>query len=63
MISGAAAFTLAMVLFVFGVVAGFGAGYSDRRPWRRNLKQEALDHGFAEYNPKTGEWQWKAPRL
>lgn len=22
------------------------------------LRQEAIDRGFAEYNSKTGEWQW-----
>jgi hypothetical protein len=23
------------------------------------LKAEAIEKGYAEYNPKTGEWQWK----
>ena len=22
------------------------------------IKQQALDRGFARYHPKTGEWEW-----
>lgn len=24
-----------------------------------NLRNQAIEHGFAEYHPTTGAWQWK----
>ena len=29
----------------------------------RQLKEEAIKRNFAEYNSKTGEWQWKGPKV
>ena len=23
-----------------------------------NLKKQAIQHGFAQYNPVTGDWEW-----
>jgi len=25
------------------------------------LKQEAIEHEYAQHNPKTGEWEWLEP--
>ena len=25
----------------------------------RVMQQEAIEHGYAEYDAKTGEWKWK----
>lgn len=25
----------------------------------KNIKQEAIQHGYAEYNQTNGNWQWK----
>lgn len=24
----------------------------------RSMQSEAVEHGFAQYHPKTGDWQW-----
>lgn len=36
-------------IFLFGF--GFGIG-------KRNVENQAIEKGYAEYNRKTGEWQW-----
>lgn len=28
-------------------------------PKLEEIKEDAIERGFAEYNPKTGEWKWK----
>lgn len=38
--------------FVLGAI--FGEGNSDTV----ELRQQAIEHGVAQYNPKTGEWEW-----
>ena len=40
-----------LIMCLFGLV---GQSLS-----KNNLKQQAIDHGFAEYSSTTGEWQWK----
>lgn len=29
--------------------------------WER-LRNEAIERGFAQYNPRTGLWEWKGPQ-
>jgi hypothetical protein len=26
----------------------------------KSLRQEAIEHGYAQYSPTTGQWEWKA---
>jgi hypothetical protein len=35
-------------------IAATTKGWMDREVVRR----EAIDHGYAEYHPQTGEWRW-----
>jgi len=36
-----------------------GAHNTGRQHGREEIQQEAVEQGFAEYNAKSGEWQWK----
>ena len=36
-----------------------GANQTGNRQAREEMQQEAIEHGFAEYDAKTGEWKWK----
>jgi hypothetical protein len=44
-----------LVLLFFIAIGIFGLGH-----WRGQqvFKEKAVEMGYAEYNPKTGEWQW-----
>lgn len=46
---------VAAIIFVGALVIGIFIGLSSK--W--TLKQEAIERGFAHYNPTNGEWQWK----
>jgi len=51
-----------MVLLIISlVVAGFEAvDVMDKaREEAANLKKEAVERGYAQYNPTTGNWGWK----
>lgn len=37
-------------------IGGFGIGMS---VGASKVQTEAIDHGYAEYNSQTGDWQWK----
>lgn len=37
----------------------FAAQAAEHRADIRKLKQEAIEHGAAEYDSTTGVWQWK----
>lgn len=39
-----------------GLLGTYGGGYADATA---DLQRDAIARGFAEYNGKTGEWQWK----
>lgn len=42
-----------VIISVFiGVLVGFGIGESC-------YKKQAIEHGCAQYNTKTGDWEWK----
>lgn len=43
------AFILGLILGLLIAASGMAIRY----------QQEAIKHGFAEYNPQTGYWQWK----
>lgn len=40
-------------LVIYGIFEGHKLG-------RGNLQDEAVQKGFAQHNPKTGEWEWKS---
>jgi len=42
---------LVIVMILFGVFSTLST--------RRNLRQEAIQLGYAEYNATNGIWQWK----
>lgn len=42
---------------IFFIVGGFGAKLVEENFW----KEECIKRGHAEYNQRTGEWQWKEP--
>ena len=51
-----------MIDGIFGLVLGFIGGASAVMTIMDNLWQkEAIKRGFAEHDPKTGEWKWKEP--
>ena len=45
------------IVFVFSgaVTALFTGSYITKL----DMQQQAIDHGYAEYDQTTGEWQWK----
>lgn len=51
--------------FLFGLLVGMGIDGNVRVKPRdlqiQYLKKEAITHGYAEYNPTNGVWQWKIP--
>ena len=49
------------LLFVSGafVCTAIGAHGTGMQHGREEIQQEAVEQGFAEYNAKSGEWQWK----
>ena len=60
---------LAASLLTLGIVAGLGSAvtteYYERQnaiEWQRidtKWRAEAVEHGAAEYDAKTGAWRWK----
>ncbi len=48
--------TFTAIIFTLGVIAGFFVGLSMPDYHTRN---DAISHGFAEYNSTNGQWQWK----
>jgi hypothetical protein len=46
---------LAVACVAAGGYCGFRAGAFMNA---RAMQKEAIDQGFAQYNPKTGLWQW-----
>jgi hypothetical protein len=55
---------LAFVLFLLCVLCAIvcsviRAHDTGMQHGREEMQQEAIEHGFAEYNTKSGEWQWK----
>jgi len=50
-----------LVTGLFGVFVGAIAVMAASVPSSTydKLKSEAIDRGYAQYNPTTGEWQWK----
>lgn len=46
--------------FVLGVLMGLAAGcIIGARGTELGYQTEAIEHGAAEYDQKTGEWKWK----
>ena len=50
----AVVFLLAGLLFL----GGFLYGYTQGKKATNNLQKQAIDHQFAQYNPKTGKFEW-----
>lgn len=50
--------------FVMTMIASLALGFSIAGAIfdQSNLKKEAIDRGFAEYNATNGNWQWKESR-
>jgi len=48
---------LLVVLLILVLIIGIIANMCDSRQ-AVNLKQQAVDHGYAEYDNTTGEWGW-----
>lgn len=49
--------------FTCGVAVGFVvamliSSFFDEPNARKEIYQEAIDHGYMQYNPKTGEPEW-----
>lgn len=55
-ISVIVAIVLILFLFSAAITLGFVNG---AKAERHRLNQEAIDNGYAEYDAKTGQWQWK----
>lgn len=49
-----------LVVFIMGIAIFIGC-HNGREMERKRLQQQAIDHGAAEYDAKTGQWQWKGP--
>ena len=45
-----------LLLFTGGMVIGV---ILSRATTEVRYQQQAIEHGFAEYNQQTGQWQWK----
>lgn len=45
----------AVLVLLVGIVIGVSIADDSTH----QLRKEAIERGFAEYNPKTGQWQWK----
>lgn len=45
-------FAIATGVLVVYLICSAASGFFD-------LRKEAIDRGFAEYDSKTGEWKWK----
>lgn len=50
------------LLFVLFLVMIFAAGLDVGRRDGKRLRQEAVERGFARYNPTNGSWEWKEER-
>jgi len=50
-------FTLGFVLGIF-VMAGIFSLFGPESKRASELKQEAIERNYAEFNSKTGDWQW-----
>lgn len=48
---------VAFVSFGVGFVVGLKLGDKENN----DLMAAAIEHGFARYHPKTGEWEWIEP--
>lgn len=49
----------AIAAFALGFVIGSCAG---RSASNQGYQTEAIERGYAEYNAKTGAWQWKGEK-
>ncbi len=49
----------ALVALIFLAIVGIGLHLGLRELALQTLQQEAIEHGHAEYDSETGEWQWK----
>ena len=49
------------LVLVFGMIFAIGvcAEADGKRMGRREVWREAIEHGYAEYDSKTGELRWK----
>ena len=55
---------LAAVIFMLFVLLAIvcsviGAHEAGREHGIEQVQQEAIEHGYAEYDAKSGEWKWK----
>lgn len=48
---------------IFGGLLGFliSLGILCMADHTDSLRKQAIERGYAEYNAKTGSWQWKEP--
>ncbi len=51
--------SVVVVVLAFIVLSIIGANQTGNNEGRREMQQEAIERGFAEYDAKTGEWKWK----
>ncbi len=49
------------LFFALCVVIPLGAANSAKSAHIAELKAQAIKNGYAQYNPKTGEWTWINP--
>lgn len=54
----AAGFLIGLAVGVVGF-GGLGFGLASSR--LTDYKQEAIERGYAQHDPKTGEWRWIEP--
>jgi hypothetical protein len=55
-----ACMALVTILMVAMLGAGCTIGWKDAEPYfMRKWEKEAVETGHAEYDTKTGKWQWK----
>jgi hypothetical protein len=55
-IGGVVALLLGVFILASLTTIGCEAGHKSER---RLMREEAVKRGFAEYDSKTGNWQWK----
>lgn len=48
---------VALALLVVGAATSIGC-LNGKEMERSRMQREAIEHGYAEYNPQTGVWQW-----
>lgn len=52
--------TFVFILIVI-TLASLTSGYLGYAVCERTMQQKIIDHGYAEYNSNTGDWQWIEP--